>query len=311
MKTGDMVKLNIKSDKNDQNPNLFIITKIDFRKKTVNLKRSGVESANNPVKMVAFERIARHIKVDVQGKIDMIRQLRKSTCDYGAVNALKNLPEPKYILTDEDIDDILVVQQIMTNTIPRVVTAAQEINETFTSDTTNLEQSSTFQAVPTATLDLTKLSEDSSWVQSAQSVTKNRQNLDNSVVTSNGKPNSAVLKEENGIKTFRIEVANDYYLLDEKDCEDDYEEITADSLAEATQALEQLNQSTQSIGSFNNSALLDISTQIQDQARYESDMSLLNSTVMKEEESDQVLPDIDVRPIRNRKPVDRYTPKWS
>ena len=96
---------------------------------------------------------------------------------------------------------------------------------------------------------------------------------------------------------------------------EDFEEITTETLSEATMFLERLNQSTQSIDSFNNSGLdglLDITAQIQDQARYEIADNLLNSTVVEENEvtNDQVLPDFDERPIRKRYQTDFFSAKW-
>ena len=310
MKTGDMVVLNTTMDKNDQNPNLYIITKIDFRKQQVKVKRSGIQSGNNPERLVAFERIARHIKVDLNAKINLIGQHRKSSRDFGYVNVLKNTPEPEYALTDEDLDDILVVQQIIANKIPQIICAANKINDTMANESDNLHTSSSYQAVPSASLNLSKLSEDSSWTQAARAVAKNRENLKNRVETS--KIEEETKKEENKT-TYRMNVAEDYTVYDAADLlqevifDEEYEEVTSEMLSEAMASMRRLNESTVSVSSFGNDALFDVSAQILEQSRYENDQNLLNSTVMNEDqEENQVLPDIDERPIRNRKPVDRF-----
>ena len=310
MKTGDLVILNTPLNKNDQNPNLFIILRIDFRKQTVKIKRTGVESSNNPERIIAFERIARHLKVDVNSKINMITQHIKSHRNFGGISTIKNIPEPKYLLTDEDLDEILVAQQILSKTIPRIITATQPINDTFASESNNLDQSSTFQAVPSTTLDLTKLSEDSSWVQSANTVMKNREQPKNSV-ESTKLPKTEEKKNSMDKTTYKIKVDEDFLLLDE----DEFEDITTETLSEATIFLDRLNHSTQSIDSFNNDGLdglRDVSNQIQEQSRYECFDNLLNSTVNQENENgeDQVLPEIDERPVRKTKPIDRFMAQW-
>ena len=304
MATGDLVILNTPMDKNDQNPNVYTVTKIDFKKQLVKVKRAGTESANNPEKMVAFERIARHMKVNIDAKINLIGQHRLSTRDFGAINALKNTPEPKYVLTDEDLDDINEVQQIIASKIPRIITAANKVNETFANETAKLDASSSFQAVPSASLNLTKLSEDSSWIQSAAAVAKNREIQNENVESTKIKKD----KEERRNPNLACDRFDDYYIIEEED--DYYEEITSEMLSNSTMNLRRLNASTFSAPSFDNEALFDVSQQVINQSRYDMDESLLNSTLSKEKEGDQVLPDIDERPIRNRKPVDRFQSQW-
>ena len=303
LKTGDMVVLNTPMDKNDQNPNLYIITKVDFKKQQVKLKRAGTQSTNNPERLVAFERIARHIKVNIDSKVNMIGQLRKSTRDFGSINVLKNTPEPKYQLTDEDLDDILEVQQIIATKIPKVIAAANKINDTFANESYNLDASSTFQAVPSASLNLTKLSEDSSWVQTALTVAKNRRNLNPSVETT-------IIEEEKKKEGLVRDDFDDYYVVDEVDIDEDYEEVTSEMLSENTLNLRRLNASTFSVPSFENEALFDVSAQVINQSQYEMDESLLNSTLMKENQEDHVLPEINERPVRKTNPIDRFQAKW-
>ena len=103
----------------------------------------------------------------------------------------------------------------------------------------------------------------------------------------------------------------DFYMIDD----DEYEDITTETLSEATVFLDRLNQSTVSIESFNNSGLdglLDDSAQIRDQSRYEIAQNMLNSTVIDEIENkeDQVLPDFDERPVRKRTQTKPYVAKW-
>ena len=307
LKSGDLVVLNISMDKNDQNPNLHIILKVDFKKKQIKIKRAGTESTNNPEKWVAFERIARHVKVNIESSINMIGQLRKSTRDFGAINVLKNTPEPKYILTDEDLDEILEVQQIVANKIPKVIIAANKMNETFVSEADKIDESTALQAVPSMSLNLTKLSEDSSWFQAASAVAKNRNNRNDSVETTKVQEEKVKPIEEAKKEDLACDRFEDYYVIEDDD--GDYEEVTSEMLSENTLYLRRLNASTFSAPSFDNENL-NVSQQIRDQSRYELEESLLNSTLAKENQNDQVLPDVDERPIRSRKPVDRYQSEW-
>ena len=307
MKVGDLVVLNTPMDKNDQKPNLYIITKIDFKKLTVKVKRSGVESNNNPERIIAFERIARHIRVDLEAKVNLIEHHRKHCIDHGVISAVKNTPEPTYMVDKEIFDDLLDVQQIINRRIPEIIVGMQPMQKTFTSDAVNLDQSTTLQAVPSASLDLTKLSEDSSWFQKATVALKNRLSRNNSVETANNEENQSKKEEDN--PQWKMNVGDNYFLLDEYDCDaqDEFEVVTAEMLSDSLQNLQRLNDSTVSISSFGN---LDISKQILEQSKLESSMNMLNSTKNEDDNEDQKLPDLDHRPIRNRKQTDRFQSEW-
>ena len=309
MKTGDLVILNTPMDKNDQKPNLHIITKINFKQQTIKIKRSGVESGNNPERLVAFERIARHIKVDLEAKVNLVEHHRKHNEDLGLLSAVKNTPEPTYMIEDDVYEDLLDVQQIINEKLPQIIIGMQPVDKTFTHETVNLEQSSNLQAVPSVTLDLTKLSEDSSWFQKASGALKNR-SPDKSVVTTDKKKEDTKNNEDN--PQWKMNVGNDYYLLDEFDCDgqEEFEVVTAEMLSDSFANLQRLNESTVSISSFGNDNL-DISTQVLEQSRLETSMDMLNSTKCDEDASgDQVLPLWDPKPVRSRKQTSWFQSKW-
>ena len=308
MKVGDLITLNTPMDKNSQKPNLHLITKIDFKKQTVKVKKTGVESGNNPERIIAFERIARHIKVDTDAKINLVEHHRKHHEDYGFLHAIKNTPEPTYMIDGDVFDDLLDVQQIINKRLPQIIIGMQPLEKTFTGDAVNLEQSTSLQAVPSTTLDLTKLSEDSSWFQSASVAVNNRPTLNKSADSTEA--NEDKKKEDN--QKYGLKMAEDYLLLDEPDCDplEEFEVVTAEMLSDSLSQLRRMNDSTLSISSFGNDNL-DISQQVLEQSRFETSMEVLNSTNYEEiNHGDQVLPDFDERPIRNKKQTDFFMAKW-
>ena len=303
MKTGDMVILNTPFDKNDQNKNLFTITKINFKGKTVTVRRAGVEGHNNPERIIAFERIARHIKVDMASKVNMIQTYRKKYEDWAEMAAI-NTPEPEYIITDDDIDDIIEVQQKLNLMIPRVILASQPVNDTMVDETANVTQESTMQAVPSASVDLTKLSDESSWFTNAANVVNNKSE----------KEVKQTMNATEGSKWMSSDTTQfgDY---------SDYEEITEETLSQVIQPMQLLNASTQNTSeviTYDSEESL-VNIEIKEKAQYESDRMVLNSTMEKAEEErsqeskeeDQVLPDLDARPIRARKQTQKFQVEWN
>ena len=296
MKTGDMVILNVQSDKNDQNPNLFLITKINFKGQTVTVKRTGVQTRNNPERIIAFERIARHVKVDVESKVSVIQQFQMNSNDWAKIAKI-NTPEPEYVVTDEDIDDLNDVQQVLSKIIPKVILAAQPVNDTLASDADNITHQSTLQAVPSVSVDATKLSEDSSWFTKASETVSGRKKTEEQMLPGN---------QSRKWKSNEETQFGDY---------SDYEDVTEETLSEALLPMKILNESTQSdysiISYESEESYANIS--IRQKADYEVGMNILNSTIgeaIQEENEDQVLPEIDERPIRNRKKPNRFQSEW-
>lgn len=294
MKTGDLVVLNTQDDKNDQNRNLYIIVKINFRGQTVTIKRSGVQTRNNPERIVAFERIARHIKVDVESKISVIHQFQSNSEEWAKIAKI-NTPEPKYIVTDEDIEDLSDVQQALSKMIPRIILAAQPMDDTMANDADNITQQSQLQAVPSASVDATKLSEDSSWFTQATANVERRKKTEEQLM-----PGDQARKWKTNDET----QFGDY---------SDYEEVTEEMLSDALMPMKLLNASTQSdysvISYESEESYANIS--IRQKADFEVGKNILNSTIGEAiKEEDQVLPEINERPIRNAKKPEWYQAQW-
>ena len=293
MKIGDLVKLNTPLDKNAQNPNLFVVTGINFKNENIRAKRSGTETTNNPERIIAFERIARVIKVDVKGKVNFVGQHCKEIQEFGKIFELKNLPDPNYIITDEDLDDALDIQNSMKIMVPKIILGMKKKEEVLIDDNITLEQSSTFQAVPSAVIDTSKLLEDSSWFKSAEEAVNEKKN------------------EEKMEKKMTLEMFEDE--------DEDYEIVTEETLSKSLLALSNLNEAT--TVSMNDSEVQtwdsneSYNKEVYEETRFLNDMDLLNSTIeeKKREEDDQLVPvePPDERPIRSRKPVEKFQISWS
>ena len=292
MKIGDLIKLNTPIEKNGQNPNLFLVTAINFKAETVKAKRTGTEAANNPERTIAFERIARIIKVDTNAKINFVDQHRFDAVKYGGVWEIKNLPDPNYIITDEDLDDAMQIQNSMKIMVPKLVLGMKNKEETLVNDNISLEQSSTFQAVPSASLDPSKLLEDSSWFKAAEEAVK----------TTN---------EENDGKTKQT-------LKLYEDFEEEYEIVTEETLSKSLLALNSMNEATSVLNSsevqtWDSNA--SYNNEVMEEMNFHDNMEILNSTIeeRKKEEADQQVPvsSPNERPIRSRKPVQKLQIQWS
>ena len=142
------------------------------------------------------------------------------------------------------------------------------------------------QAVPSATLDTTKLSEDSSWFQKASKAVASR----------------ILGNEEEQTKNSNRSISMPQY-----EDSDEYETITTEMLSEALESMNRLNDSTISVESYDYTTL-----DVQSCSKFEEDLEWLNSTVDKINDAQQK-PKVDgpdERPIRNRKQVQQFQIKW-
>lgn len=286
MKVGDMVKLNVPVDKNSQNPNLFLVTGVNFKNENIRAKRTGVESANNPERIIAFERIARVIKVDTLGaRVSLVDQHRTDISNYGQLLAIKNLPDPNYIITDEDLEDATQIQMSMKHLLPKVFMGMKDMSETFSRENEDISRSLTFHAVPSASIDATKLLEDSSWLTKTAGTEK--------LETTNDEERRQTLK------------------LYEDD-EDEYEIVTEEMLSRSLASLNNLNNATSVL---NNSDVptwdsnASYNNEIYEETSFIENLNILNSTLDERKiEEDQTVPiqEPNQRPIRSSKPIDRF-----
>ena len=159
-------------------------------------------------------------------------------------------------------------------------------------DNISLEQSSTFQAVPSASLDPSKLLEDSSWFKAAEEAVK----------TTNGENDG---KAKQTLKLY-------------EDFEEEYEIVTEETLSKSLLALNSMNEATSVLNSsevqtWDSNA--SYNNEVMEEMNFHDNMEILNSTIeeRKKEEADQQVPvsSPNERPIRSRKPVQKLQIQWS